>query len=455
MKLIFIIVSALLLFLSCKKKDWLDVKSNKADVVPSSLKDLQALLDNDAVMNESTPGIGFIGTDNYYVPYTKWLAALNAQERNAYIWAPEIYNGEPGFDWRYGYQKVEYSNVVLELVKNIPQDPSNILAWTNVKGSALFFRAAAFYDLAQIYAKPYNLTTADQDLGIPLRATSDVNEKSVRASVKETYSKILNDLLAADELLPLNPVYRTRPSKVAVWGLLARVYLNMEDYEKAWQYANIALMSYNSLLDFNNISTTLLFPLPTYSGVNKEVIFHSIAAVYGISSFQTRVDSILYQSYSPNDLRTTVFYRSVSAGTVFRGSFTGTAQYFSGIATNELYMIRAECFARKNDYVSAIRDLNTLLQKRWKAGTFIPFTAANAEAALRIIITERRKELPFTGNIRWEDLRRLNKDSRFSKTLIRILNGISYTLPPGDINYTYPIPPDEIRLSGMPQNPRH
>lgn len=442
------------LFLSCKKS-WLDVKSNKADVVPSSIKDLQALMDNDAVMNSNTAQIGFVGTDNYYVNYAKWQASLNAQERNAYIWASEIYNGELGFDWRNGYQKVEYSNIVLNLLENIQPDTGNTSARNNVKGSALFFRSAAFYELVQLFAKPYNSSMAAMDMGIPLRLTSDVNKKSIRASLKETYEKIIADLLEAIDLLPSQPVYSTRPSKVAVWGLLARVYLNIDEYEKAMEYANKALTSFNSLLDFNTILLTPLFPLPPISKGNREVIFYSKTAVLGISAFQTRVDSTLFQSYDPNDLRKIIFYLNGAAGIVFRGSYTGTSQYFSGIASNELFLIRAECSARKNDHLSAMNDLNILLKNRWKTGTFIPLSAANADEALRKIIIERRKELPFTGNIRWEDLRRLNKDSRFSKTLIRILNGITYSLAPGDINYTYPIPPDEIRLIGLPQNPRH
>jgi len=454
MKLLIIIVSFVLLISSCKKQDWLNIKSNKSDVVPSSLKDLQALLDNERIMNSNTPGIGFVGTDNYYVTYAKWQAALNEQERNAYIWAPEIYNGEFGYDWRYAYQKVEYSNIVLELIQQIPKDSSNSAVWNNVKGSALFFRASSFNDLVQIYAKPYSSSTADHDLGIPLRMTSDVNKKSVRATVKETYERILSDLLLAIDLLPLTPVYQTRPSKVAAWGLLAKVYLNMEDYEKAWQYANTALFSYNSLLDFNTLSVPGLFSMPSYSSGNKELIFYNNTLSFSISAFATMVDTTLYQSYDANDLRKNIFYVNRSGGIVFRGSYTGSSPYFSGIATDELYLMRAECFARKNDPTAAMKDLNTLLAKRWKTGTFIPLTAVNADDALKKILIERRKELPFSGNIRWEDLRRLNKDSRFSKTLIRVLNGITYTLPPGDIKYTYPIPPDEIALSGLEQNPR-
>jgi hypothetical protein len=98
-------------------------------------------------------------------------------------------------------------------------------------------------------------------------------------------------------------------------------------------------------------------------------------------------------------------------------------------------------------------DLNTLLSNRWNS-SFVPRTAANAAEALAIILTERRKELPFRGT-RWTDLRRLNKDSRFAKTLIRPMNTISYTpLAPGDVRYTLLIPQAAIDLGGITQNVR-
>jgi len=73
---------------------------------------------------------------------------------------------------------------------------------------------------------------------------------------------------------------------------------------------------------------------------------------------------------------------------------------------------------------------------------------------LKIILDEKRKELPFTGNSRWEELRRLNKEQAFAKTLTRFVNNQTYTLAPNDNRYVWPIPDQEIRLTGMAQNPR-
>jgi hypothetical protein len=99
-------------------------------------------------------------------------------------------------------------------------------------------------------------------------------------------------------------------------------------------------------------------------------------------------------------------------------------------------------------------DLNTLLAKRWKTGTFSPLIAATSEIALQLILTERKKELAFNGCSRWEDLRRLNTDPARATTLFRKIGNESFTLSPNDLKYTFPIPDIEIKLSGIIQNPR-
>ncbi len=97
-------------------------------------------------------------------------------------------------------------------------------------------------------------------------------------------------------------------------------------------------------------------------------------------------------------------------------------------------------------------DLNTLLIKRWAAGTFIPVTADNVEEALSIILAERRKELVFRGR-RWLDIKRLNKEGK-NIVLMRNIHGKTYTILPNDLRYALAIPETVIQLSGMQQNPR-
>src|SRR5665213_1350578 len=231
MKRYIVIILGIIFLSACRKQNsFLNLKSNKSDAQLTSLADYQALLDNAEVMNENFPALGNIASDNYFVPYTKWQAASTATERNAYIWAPDIFEGEPCADWAALYQSVEYCNIALEGIGALHLSASDTLLRNNVKGSALFYRAYAFYDLVQLFAKPYDTATASTDPGIPLRLTSDVNVRTGRGTVQEVYDRIVTDLAEAASMLPQNPSFLTRPSATSAEALLARVYLNMNNY---------------------------------------------------------------------------------------------------------------------------------------------------------------------------------------------------------------------------------
>jgi hypothetical protein len=159
-------------------------------------------------------------------------------------------------------------------------------------------------------------------------------------------------------------------------------------------------------------------------------------------------------SYDTNDLRRKVYYQQLAGNSYFlKGSYAATIFPFSGLATDELYLIRAECYARANQLTLAVNDLDTLLTHRWRSGTFTDYAIGNAAQVLDTILLERRKELAFRG-IRWSDLRRLNKEAGRAVTLTRNIGGATYTLPPNSELYTLPIPPDVINDTHMQQNPR-
>lgn len=454
--LIHVAVCVLLILSSCKKQDdWLNVKSTQSDVSPKSLPDLQAVLDNSSVMNSYGSIIGLVGTDNVYLPDAN-LDALEATSRNAYLWAKDIYAGSTAYDWYYNYQVVEYANIVLDA---LPAGSSTGQAGL-IRGEALFYRSFAFYQLCQLYCKPYVAATAGTDPGIPLRLSSDVNTHSVRASVQQSYDQMLADLKTAVSLLPAVPQYKTRPGIVAAQALLAKVYLSMGDYTRAYTYADLVLKSNAALLDYNKLTITTSNPFPSFAKGHPEVIYHAVTygltAVLGASSAKGRVSPDLYSSYTTGDLRKTAFYTADATTGLFRfkGSYSAQVYNFCGIATDEIYLIRAECQARIGSLSGALADLNTLLKNRFTPATYIPYSTADQATLLSRIILERRKEMPFTGNLRWEDLRRLNADPQFAVTLQRSNHGTTYTLPPNDPRYVYPLPQDEITLDGLTQNNR-
>lgn len=444
-----ILIVSLLVTISCSD-DFLDKKADQSLAIPKSLEDFQAILDNSTLIMNRTPMLGLIGCDDYYLTDSQWLSLFSSTERNGYTWAETVFEEQSINDWSVPYQQVFYANVVLKGLEDLVRDERNAATHDYLRGSALFYRAMAFYDLAQVFAPVYNEATAATDTGIPLRLTPDINAPITRATVAETYAQIISDLEAAVDLLPEVIQFKSRPYKPAVYALLARTYLSMSDYENAELHADLCLQLYNRLIDYNQLNPALLRPVPL---LNDEVIFQSLLIPYGFAN-SALVNPTLYDQYNDNDLRKEIFFNpSPLGGVTFGGTYVGAISLFGGLAVDEILLIRAECHARHGKTDEAMEDLNLLLEKRWKAGTFVPYTASTPEEALDIILQERRKELLFRG-LRWTDLRRLNLEPHFAETLTRHLNGETFTLAPNDPRYVYPIPPNEIAISGIPQNPR-
>lgn len=442
----FLMIAALLAG-GCKK--YLDEKPDKKLAVPGTAEDLQVLLNNTGTLNICYPGAGQLASDDIYISTDSWKSLYYLTERNSYVWAADVFNDIEQNDWSLPYAAIYYCNVVIDALKTerareIPASTGNDLL-----GQSLFFRAYSFYHLLQEFGKPFDNATAGVDPGIPLRLVSDLNEKSVRATVLESYQQVINDALQATNLLSASAPYKTRPTKRAGYALLARTFLAMHDYPAALKYADSALLLDKELLDYNNVVGAKANPFQRF---NSEVIFHSSYFPMGGGAWLAKVDSTLYSSYASEDLRKTLFFKIEGDNTVsFRGSYDGSIVQFNGLANDELFLVTAECYARMGDKEKAMARLNALLQKRYMTGTYIPMAADSPEKALDHIITERRKELVCRG-IRWADLRRLNRESRYQTTIIRVLDGVKYTLPPNDKRYTFPIPRNVIQLTGMPQN---
>jgi hypothetical protein len=450
--LIYILILQAVLYPSCKKGEFLDAKPDQSLAIPTSITDCQALLDNDAVMNgygvAGYPNLGFSGCDDYYVNSTQF-SQYTATDQHAVVWAGKIYADEEVNDWDLPYRTILYANVALEGLAALHPMPEQRTAWNNARGSALFFRAFAYYQLAQVFAPAYDSAKALTDIGLPLRKTTNINEKFTRVSVQKTYDQLISDLAAAAPLLPDKALSVTRPSRAAVYGLLSRVYLSARAYSTALLYADSCLQLRPDLMDYDTVNAANSLP---FTRSNPEVIFGAASFSSGPIAFRRSfTDSLLFTSYQPNDLRKTLFFK---LGQLFFGRYDESGYAFSGIATDELYLNRAECYARAGNTLSALADLNSLLVRRWVNGAFTPYTAVDASDALRQILAERRKELLFRG-LRWTDLRRLNKDAATAITLTRIVNGQVYTLPPDDRRYVYAIPDKVIAFNpGMPQNPR-
>ncbi|MEO7214932.1 RagB/SusD family nutrient uptake outer membrane protein [Mucilaginibacter sp.] len=448
-----------LMLIGCKKQDdFLNTKPNQALETLTSLSDVSKLLNNEDVFNRySDPGIGEIASDDLYIQDSAFGSLSLSIERNAYMWANKMYDATSTqvADWNNPYEIVYYANTVLDALPGIGITGGNQDQYNQIKGAALFYRSFAFYNLVQTFAMPYDAANSGNQPGIPLRLTSDINSRPQRASESECYNQIVSDLKTSINLLPVIPAYKTQPSQPAANALLARIYLAMGNYPSALQYANACLDKFNTLSDYNTLTST---PTAISNNYIAEDIYHCTMVNYSPIAVRRSayIDSALYGSYSPNDLRKTKFFTILDGLPQyprFVGSYDFKNSKYSGLAADEVFLIKAECLVRSGDISNGMSALNTLLVKRWKTGTFVPLTASGQDEALKLVLLERRKELLWRG-IRWTDLRRLNKENGYNISIKRLINATSYILAPNDVKYAFPIPDIEIQLGGLTQNPR-
>jgi hypothetical protein len=442
------IALCILIFYGVGCTKYLDAVPDQGLTVPQTLADFRQMLENEKMFNNA-PALGEFGTDDIALP-DDILATRNVAFQNGYLYAKDIFAGLANQDWNNAYEKIYYANIVLAGVDKMEDKNVSATDINSLKGWALFCRANAFYDLQEIFGQPYRPSSAVSDLGIPLKLGTNLTQPVSRATVKDTYQRIITDLEEAALLLPaeVSKVNRSMPSKSAAYGLLSRVYLMIQDYAQSLRSANSSLELYNTLVDYNTISTTVRQP---FNPLLDEIIYHSLQLAY--LPISCPMDHTLYDSYDANDLRKTLYYTYTTNSVAFKGYYSGNSIAHNGLATDEIYLTQAECNARLGNSQKALDALNTLLVKRYKTSLYIPYTIFNTPDILKLVLTERRKECVFR-NLRWSDLRRLNQDTRFAKTIFHTYKGVTYQLLPNDPKYAFPIPDEEVRLSGIQQNNR-
>lgn len=433
--------------------DFLNVKQDKKMLVPNSLDDCEVLLDDRTTMNAAYPVIGEVASDHYYLSSASWAGLSDESERHTYLWDPQVDVNVT--NWQGPYKAILVANQVLSILDEIKISKDDEDRARRLKGQALFFRAYAYSQLADVFTLAYEPSGADEALGLPLRLSPNVDVVSVRSSLKETYRQMVDDLQKAIALLPEQAEPKTRPSKVAAYATLARIALVMEDMELAVQAAKNVLAIRDELLDYNTLNRNLTAPFQRF---NTEVLFHATTiSSPALGTSNARVDSSLFRSYHDDDLRKHLYFTGSSdTDQSFKGKYDGevSASSFAGIAIDEVYFILAEAYARKGQLDLALSTLNTLMKTRWEQDTFIPFTAPDKDEALGLILTERQKSLLFR-NVRWADLKRLNKESAFRKRLMRNIDGKTYDLSPDDWRYAFLIPKRVMaQASGIVQNRR-
>jgi tetratricopeptide (TPR) repeat protein len=332
--------------------------------------------------------------------------------------------------WRTSYAVINTVNNILNALSVVNEADRD-----RVEGEALFLRGLIYFDLVRFYAQQYQSGKSDTQLGVPLvlAPTFEINASSFvkRNTVDEIYNQVIADLTTASELLPdYNGVYA---SSGAANALLARVYLQKEDFEKARDAANAVIQSgdysllsnYADIFNNDNNSREDIFAtqITTQDRISAMTEFFSVAAYGGrdgdIMILQEHLDL-----YAKGDKRKDLFF--FGNGAMRSGKWNNKFGVVNLFRLSEMYLTRAECNYRLGTITGTdpLADYNAI---HTRAGL-----SSATSVTLEDILLERRLELSFEG-FRIHDVRRLHE------------NVANYTY--NDPKLVFPIPARELEAN--------
>ena len=254
--------------------------------------------------------------------FSSWASNRNMGE--GYIYSQYIWNF---------YRDLLYK--VNEVIAKAEESESN----DGVKGVAHAFRAMLYLDAARMYEFLPNDRTSNineagnnvENLTLPIVKDAIVPRNPVidipRATRNEMFDFILSELDKAQELIPLvKDASKEIPHLDAVYGLKARLYMWVGDYENARKYARLAIENSNALVmtERDCLDTTTGFNTmdkwmwgsqfnENSEAVNTGIInwtsWMSPEAQYGYSAAGAiaMIDAAMYERISNNDFRKLMF----------------------------------------------------------------------------------------------------------------------------------------------------
>ncbi|MBS1743396.1 MAG: RagB/SusD family nutrient uptake outer membrane protein [Bacteroidetes bacterium] len=358
--------------------------------------------------------------------------------------------------WGDYYGVIGQVNRVLPKVATVTATPDQEPLRDYYKAQLLALRGMAFFELLQAYSKNYD---ASNPLGVPLVLDINPTGQPARNSAGDVMNQIVSDLNDAKSLLPAVTASNftdTLLNQVNIAAYQARIALYRKDYDAAVTYASEVINS--NVKPLADISS---FPDIWVGASDAEVLFRrkytggGIGSLWSTSAGQILIapSDKLVSSYSGSDVRLPVYIGTNGTNNYvnkFYGSSLGVGVVDAIVArTAEMYLIRAEAYANKNDIVSGAADLNFLRSHRING--YVDESFASSTALLNAVIEERYKELAFEG-FRYFDLKR--NSLPVQRQASDVASSEWQTLPVDSKYFVLPIPSDEIKAnSNMVQNP--
>lgn len=347
--------------------------------------------------------------------------------------------------WNCAYRQIYAANAVYQGVSlSSGIAPVDI---AHLQGEALFIRGLLHLYLTSLYGDIPYVTHTDYNLNISI----------TKNSAADAVTMAIEDLSKAVELLPADypTAGRARANKAVAKGFLSRAYLYSGQWDKAIEAASYVIGSGQYQMAgiqevFLNQSPEVLWQLPP-SQEGFPTLEAGTFTLFSGPPQQLALSEALLSRFNMDDLRKEYWIASVTDGSQqwyypakYRQTATtsSSSEYSVMLRLPEIFLIRAEAYAKQGLADNAVVDLNIV---RNRAG--LPeYVTSDIPALLTEILDERCRELFSEQGHRFFDLKRY-----------RELTAVLSPLKPGwnETDTLLPLPATEIRINPnlLPQNP--
>jgi len=368
-----------------------------------------------------------------------------------------------GYIWRYIYEALANANNIIEyqpaLVEKFPGQEAEL---NRIMAEALFLRALGHFDLCRVYAQPYNYTDDASHLGIPIvLKTPGADANLARNTVKQVYNQIIEDLENSLQYFEgTSPRENYYASPDAVYGLLSRVYLYMEDWDKVIEFSTKLIekfpLSYGD--DYLGMYNELEAGSENIFRFNGTLKNSSLATFYvPVSPAAVPEDTLISLFNNSNDIRLQLL-------TYENGSPVCKKYYITAdvseenkhydplvLRCSEMYLNRAEAYLNKNMLGEAAADVKAIIARGLQTDVSEITLDESYDRLAKTIETERTKELCFEGH-QFFDITRRQQDLIRSAATNSSVRQMQY---PSDF-FVLPIPQKEMDTNTrMEQNPSY
>ena len=350
-------------------------------------------------------------------------------------------------------------------------------------GEVYCARGLAYAELIKCFCEAYDENK--EQLGVVLRTSYFNAEPVKRASLKDSYAIVIEDLEKAEEMLDEDNSYYDAAyfTQAAAQAIRARVALYMGDWQTAVEYST-KLISRTDRFELSLASYTV-----TSDGMNEvDYLWHydsGYEVIWRIGYTSTSYGGALGQNflsfnndytyyypdyvpaqsalslYKSGDARYNAYFAELSTGYSHQLSWPLLIKYYGNrellslyiyhvnmpkpIRLAEQYLIRAEAYCNLGKFGPATTDISTLRNSRYsnKGGTL----SVSEDNWMQVIDEERVRELYMEG-FRLNDLKRWGKGFERTPQASVQAEGSKLKVEPNNPRFVWPIPKHEIEAPG-------